>query len=127
LADKTSLSFEETLAYDHVEILPGSLVSLTLQREATALGSPIRFRIHVTTFDAACRIADSNIAIAVVPLEVASIYEKVLNIKAIPLIDSWATRNFVVCIRDYSKLSVPARSLFDHLTKLDKNSSTPAE
>ncbi|MBT2774763.1 LysR family transcriptional regulator [Halomonas sp. ISL-60] len=116
LADKPSLFFEDTLPYDHVEILPGSLVSLTLQREASALGSPIRFRIHVTTFDAACRIVDSNIAIAVVPLEVATLYETAMNIKAIPLNDSWATRTFVACVRDYAKLSVPARALFDHLT-----------
>lgn len=119
LAEKSSIRFEETLDYEQVEILPGSLVSLTLQREATSLGKPIRFCIHVTTFDAACRIADSNLAIAIVPLEVARIYEKAMNIKAIPLEDDWATRRFVACVRDYSQLSVPARLLFDHLTGVE--------
>lgn len=122
LSEKSSVNFEETLGYEQVEILPGSLVSLTLQREATALGKPIKFRVHVTTFDAACRIADSDLAIAIVPLEVARIYEKSVNIKAIPLSDEWAKRRFIACVRDYSQLSSPARLLFDHLTnKKDLN------
>lgn len=120
LANRESILFEESLDYQHVEILPGSLVSLTLQRQASAMGKPLRFRVHVTTFDAACRIVDSELAVAIVPLAVAKIYENAMNIRAIPLEDPWAARKFVVCIRDYDKLSVPARRLFDHLTKPDK-------
>lgn len=116
LSQHDHIHFKDTLDYDHVEILPGSIVSQTMQKKAAQLGKPIKLRVHVTTFDAACRIADSDLAIAIVPLEVARIYQKVMNIKVIELLDTWTTRKFVVCVRDYSRLSVPARLLFDHLT-----------
>lgn len=123
LAERHQLRFEETLAYDHVEILPGSLVSLTLQREATLLGRAIRFRVHVTTFDATFRIVDSGLAVAVVPMDAAGLYAKAMDIRAIPLVDEWATRRFVAFVRDLDALSAPARHLFDYLTESASSST----
>lgn len=119
IAGRDSILFEETLDYEYVEILPGSLVSLTIQREALALGRPIRYRLHVTTFEAACMIVGYNLAVSIIPLEVAKIFERALNIKAVPLADPWATRKFIACVKDYDKLISPARLLFDHITSSD--------
>lgn len=116
IAQYESIRFENTLDYQYVELLSGSLVSLTLQREAAVLGKQLRYRVHVTTFEAACRMVDSELGVCVIPLEVAKIFERALNIKAIPLEDSWAKRKFIICARSYDKLNYPARLLFDHLS-----------
>lgn len=116
LDKKDKVYFEDTLDYDHVDIIPGSIVNLTLQRQAAAVGKTLRSRVQVTTFDAACRIVAAGLAVAVVPLRVARLHEKLLDIHVTPLEDSWAKRQFVICARDYAQLSAPARLLFDHLS-----------
>lgn len=60
-----SISYAEMLDYSHVTLQGGSLVQGIQQRLAIALKSSIQ----VHTFDAACRIADANLAVAIVPRE----------------------------------------------------------
>jgi DNA-binding transcriptional LysR family regulator len=115
LARRRKVAFADTLDFEHVEILAGSIVRATQQRQAAAIGKTVRFRIQVTTFDAACRIVAAELAVAIVPLEVARPFEQALGLKAIPLSDAWARRRFVACVRDEAALSVPARLLVESL------------
>jgi DNA-binding transcriptional LysR family regulator len=115
LAARRTVSFEETLDFEHVEILAGSIVRATQHRHAAALGKSVRSRIQVTTFDAACRIVAAGLAVAIVPLEVMAPFEQALDLRAIPLSDPWARRRFIACVRDKAALSVPARMLLESL------------
>src|SRR5918912_1083730 len=115
LAERKKLRFEDTLDFQHVDILAGSVVHAVQQHHAAASGKSVRYRIQVSTFDAACRIVAANLAIAIVSLEVTGPFEQALGLKAIPLADSWARRKFVICVRDYEALIVSARLLVDSL------------
>jgi DNA-binding transcriptional LysR family regulator len=115
LASRERLKFEETLDYEHIEIQSGSMVQLTQRREAMAANKAIRYRIQVTTFEAAFRFVAANLAVAVIPVEAAQPVEQALGLKVIPLTDGWTQRNFVIFMRDYNSLSVPARLLVDSL------------
>jgi len=55
LARRKSVTFTATLAFDQIEIQPGSMVQITLRRAAAMAGQTIRHRIQVSTIDAACR------------------------------------------------------------------------
>ena len=116
LAASQGVSFEETLDFEHVDIQPGSIVQLMLQRHATAAGKTMRYRIQVATFDTACRIVAANLAIAIVPQEVAATFEHSLGLQAIPLTNAWAHRQFVICVKGYAALSNPVRLLVDTLS-----------
>ena len=59
-------------------------------------GKTMRYRIQVSTVDAACRIVAANLAIAVVPREGAAAFQKALGLKIVPLQDRWARRRFVI-------------------------------
>lgn len=115
LAARKSIAFAETFPYEHVAIQQGSIVQLLQQQHAAISGEEIRYRVLVTTFDAACRIVSANLALAIVPREAARPLVKAFGLKSIRLTDEWAYRRFVVCAKDRASLSVPARLLMDSL------------
>lgn len=115
LAGLKSLSFEQTLGYDHVGLQPSSAVHMMLQRAAAKAGRTVAYRVIVSNFDAAFRVVAANLGISVVPLEVAEAYTRIFDVKTIPLTEPWALRQFVVCFRDIDALQPAARRMVDYL------------
>jgi DNA-binding transcriptional LysR family regulator len=115
LARRKRVAFVETLAFDHIEILAGSIVQETLRRAAAVEGQAIRHRIQVTTFDSACRSVAAGLGIAIVPREASESQARALGLVNVPLADAWAERRFVVCFRAREALSAAARLLVDDL------------
>jgi DNA-binding transcriptional LysR family regulator len=115
LARRRSVAFEDTIDFEHVDIMAGSIIQSTLQRHAAAAGKVMRYRIQVSTVDAACRMVAANLAVAVVPREGAAAFQKSLGLKIVRLDNPWARRRFVICVRGDTGLSVPARLLVDSL------------
>jgi DNA-binding transcriptional LysR family regulator len=115
LARRRSVTFEDTIDHEQVDIMAGSIIQSTLQRHAAAVGKVMRYRIQVSTVDAACRIVAANLAIAIVPREGATALQTSLGLKLVRLDNPWAYRRFVVCVRSDTGLSVPARLLVDSL------------
>lgn len=116
LAARDSLSFAETLEFEHVGLQANSAVHTTLQRAAAQAGASLVYRAIVSNFDAAFRVVAANLGVSVIPLQVGSAYASLLHVKIIPLTDPWAIRNFVVCFRDEAALQPAARRMLDHLT-----------
>lgn len=118
LAGARSVRFEQTLDYEHVSLPVSSAVQVMLQRMAAALGRTLVHRVIVSNFEAALRVVHANLAISVVPLEVAQPYAAGHALCLIPLEESWAQRRFAICFRDEASLSAAARLLLAHLTIL---------
>jgi DNA-binding transcriptional LysR family regulator len=116
LAGRRSVSFEETVDYEHVDIVARSIMQSTQRSAAAAAGKQMRYRIQVSTVDAAYRIVAAQLAVAIVPREEASAIQQTLGLKVIPLSNRWARRQFVITVRD-TPLSVPAQLLVDSLRK----------
>jgi DNA-binding transcriptional LysR family regulator len=115
LAARRRLSFEDTLDFEHVEITGRSIVKATQQRHAAAVGKPVRYRIQVSTVDAACRFVAARLAVAIVPDEEAKGMRQALGLKVIPLSNPWARRRFVLAVRQPEGLNVPTRLLVESL------------
>ena len=115
LARRKRCAFVDTLAYDQIEILSGSIVQSTLRRSAAMAGKELRQRIQVTTFDAACRNVAAGLGIAIVPRESAEPYAQALGLRILLLTDAWARRRFVICMRSRESLSAAAGLLADFL------------
>lgn len=114
LAPLRSVSFENTLDYEHVDIIARSIMSMTQRSAAAAAGKQMRYRIQVSTVDAAYRIVAAQLALAIVPQEEASAIQQALGLQVIPLRNPWARRQFVISVRD-SALSRPAELLVQSL------------
>lgn len=115
LAARRTVSFQETIDFEHVDIVAGSIMQAVQQRHAASIGKSMRYRIQVSTVDAACRIVAANLAIAIVPHEGARIFQQPLGLRFVPLTDSWAHRKFVLCVRNANELSIPAKLLLNSL------------
>ncbi len=115
IASHKSLRFEQALGYEHVGLPALSAVQVMLRREAAILGRALVYRVLVSNFDAALRVVRANLAISVVPVEVAQPHAETFGLRVIPLTDPWARRRFAICYRDAQSLSPAARLLVDHL------------
>lgn len=122
LAKRRKIAFVDSLDFDQIEIQSGSIVQQTLRRAAAVADKELRYRIQVTTFDAACRNVAAGLGIAIVPGEVANAFEQSLSLKLVPLIDDWAVRRFVICMRSPAAVTTAARLLIDHLHQRAKGS-----
>jgi DNA-binding transcriptional LysR family regulator len=115
LAVHESLRFEQTLDYEHVSLPVQSAVQLMLQRAAALKGRAIIYRVVVSNFEAALRVVRANLAISVVPREVAEPYARTYGLRVLPLDEPWASRRFAICFRDEAALSAAAQLLVRHL------------
>lgn len=109
LARRKSVQFKETLDFDHLSAMPGSMMEIMLSRHAALAGKAIRTRIEVQSFEGVARLVAANMGIGILPREVLKPWFGVAPFKVIPLSDPWATRNFVVCFRNEPYVSVAAR------------------
>ncbi len=115
LADRTSLLFEETLDYPQIGFSMQTSMNTLMSHIAGRQGKTLTYRTHVSSFDAAYRLIEANLAIAALPREAVQRYAYLYNLKLIPLEDPWAKRNFVLCTHANESLSGAAQKLFDHL------------
>lgn len=115
LAQRESMLFEETLAFDQIGQPPESIMNIFLRRLASAAGKTLSNRIHVSTFEAACRLVRAQLGLSIIPAEALQPYHSALGLRMIPLADPWAHRQFVICMRDYNALPMPTRLFVDFL------------
>lgn len=69
----------------------------------------------MSNFDAALRVVRANLAISVIPQEVAQPFAASTGVRVIALADDWARRRFAICHRGEAGLSPAARLLVQHL------------
>ena len=115
LAGYRSVRFEQTLDHEHVSLPVTSAVQVMLKRAAAALGKTLVNRVIVSNFEAALRVVKANLAISVVPQEVAQPYATAHNLRVVALDEPWAQREFAICFRDEASLSPASRLLMAHL------------
>ena len=115
IAQRKEVHFADVLDYEHVSMPALSAVQILLTRAEAKYGHSLRNRVHVSNFDAALRVVQANLAISVVPREVAQSYAAYTDVRVIPLADSWAHRRFAISCVDERRLPVAARALLEHL------------
>lgn len=115
LAREKSVSFADTLEYDYIALHEGSAIHSFLNRAAEALHVPLKIRIQVSSFEAVCRMIEAQIGIGILPESAARRLSRNLAIRLVPLRDSWAARNLLICVRDLESLPTFAQHLLDLL------------
>jgi len=115
LSEFNVLPFVATLDYEQVSISSASAVQTMLKRQATLAGKHLVERVFVSNLNAVLRVVQANLAISVLPVEVAQAYANVQALRIVPLSDDWASRRFALCFRSEETLTPAARLLLDHL------------
>lgn len=115
LAHKPSVTLEETLDFEHVELSQNASLLTVFHRAAGDLSRELRVRLNVPSFDAALRVIDAGLAIGILPIEVVGRFRSLYNLRIIPLAEEWATQKFVICTRRGPSSSPAARRLLEYL------------
>lgn len=115
LAVKRQVAFSEVVEHDFVSLTPGTSLAHQLARESSTLGKSMRIRIHVRSFDAMCQMVAAGLGIAVLPEAAVRPHLRSMGLKRIDLTDAWRRRQLLLCAKDFSTLTRPARTLIEHL------------
>ena len=126
LAHRKRVRFVETLDYEQVVLPVNSAVNLLLGRAAAAAGRRLQHRVVVTSFDAALRAVLANLALSVVPREVAAPYRNSPDLCVVRLDEAWAKRRFAICYRGIDTLPNAARLLIEHLQRAAQTHGGPS-
>lgn len=111
------VAFADTLTYDHVGLQESSAIHAFLRHVCDQLHRPIKQRIQVGNFEAACRMIEAGVGIGILPESAARRHSHTTAIAIVPLTDSWAAREMLICVRTIEALPGFARELVDLLVE----------
>ena len=126
VAQLPAVRFADVLGYEFVSMPALSAVQVLLARAAAVEGKTLAHRVLVSNFDAALRVVRANLAISVVPREVAAPFAQTAPVRIVPLSDAWAQRRFAICYRDEQALSPAAQLLVQHLARASAHEAPEA-
>ena len=115
LAKRSEIAFADVLEQNFVGLDRSSAIQRFLSDKAARIGKPLRLRIQLRSFDAVCRMVESNVGIGIVPETTARRAAKTMAIATVALKDAWALRELTICVRDLTELPNYARQLVDYL------------
>src|SRR6202051_1179542 len=115
LARRSTIGFPEVLDHDFVGLDRASALQRFLADKAARIGRPLRLRVQLRSFDAVCRLVESNVGVGIVPETTARWAAKAMAIKTVDLTDPWALRDLTICVRDVEALPPYARQLVEHM------------
>ena len=115
LAKRNEVAFADVLDQNFVGLDRSSAIQRFLSDKAARIGKPLRLRIQLRSFDAVCRMVESNVGVGIVPETTARRAAKTMTIAAVTLTDAWALRELTICVRDLDELPNYARQLVEFL------------
>jgi DNA-binding transcriptional LysR family regulator len=115
LARRGEIAFADVLDQNFVGLDRSSAIQRFLSDKAARIGKPLRLRIQLRSFDAVCRMVESNVGVGIVPETTARRAAKTMAIASVALRDPWALRELTICVRDLDELPNYARQLVEFL------------
>lgn len=117
LAAMQVVAFQDTLDYDHIGLHDSSAIHAFLRQVCDQLHRPLKLRIQVGNFEAACRMIEATVGVSILPESAARRHAQTMAIAIVPLSDAWAIRAMQICVRDLEALPGFARELVDLLVE----------
>ncbi|HEY9278900.1 MAG TPA: LysR family transcriptional regulator [Eoetvoesiella sp.] len=115
LATRSGLYLEEALEYDLLGYFPRHSLDQFLAHVGSALSRPPNVKLQVSNFETRCQMIREGLGIGVVPERIAQNYLQQMGLSLLHLNDSWAERQFFICINDKTSKNVAATALLHTL------------
>jgi DNA-binding transcriptional LysR family regulator len=115
LSHRGSLRIADMVPYQLIGSKQGSSLDDLVQHAMAQLDQPPKLRIRVTGFEAACRMVEANLGLALVPRWCADQYALEMNVVPLTLDEPWAERSLNLCFAANSRRSPLIDVLVEHL------------
>jgi DNA-binding transcriptional LysR family regulator len=115
LAGAGAVAFADTLDLDHVGLHEASAIHAFLRQACDKLHRVLPTRIEVGNFEAACRMVEAGVGVAILPGSAAWRHAQAMAIDTVALSDDWSLREMQICMRSLQALPAFARDLVDLL------------
>ncbi|MES3000869.1 MAG: LysR family transcriptional regulator [Pseudomonadota bacterium] len=125
LSRRRSVKLADTLDHDFVSLSKNTSLAKRLQLETAELGRTLKVRIHVRSFDGICQMVSAGMGIAILPKEAVRPFLNAMNLRQIPLDESWAVRSLLIGVRASGAVPRHVRMVIDHLCNAP-GTQTPA-
>ncbi len=116
LHSQPSLRFGQILDHDFVGLSVNSALGIYLEEQALHMGKRLRIRVRAEGFDAAIRMVSHGAGLSIVPQAAVARWQGAGHFKSIPLNDSWADRQLLLCAPDFAALPGYAQVLLESLS-----------
>lgn len=116
VASGQPLTAATLLEHDLIGLTEGASISIMLSSLARRLEMPLKMRIRVGSFDSMAAMITCGIGIGLMPEAVARQIIPSPDFAHLPLTDSAASRQFVLCYQPQSKLAMAADSILTLLS-----------
>jgi DNA-binding transcriptional LysR family regulator len=111
-----SVDIADLLGYDFVGFDNNAAITRRLEAFASSLGTPLRLRVIVQSYEAACRMVEAGYGVSVIPISAAITYVRSLPLRLVRLTNDWAVRQMYVCAQQ-GTLPSARRSVFEYLSQ----------
>lgn len=115
LASCERISFADIRDSNHVSLKTGSSLQILVAGAAERNGFELNTRIEVRTFEAAVRMVEHGIGVAVLPINVIRLHAEAHKVRIVALADDWAMRGLFLYIKGPEMLTAPAKLMLEHL------------
>lgn len=125
-ARRQQLSFTELLDEDMVALESDTAIHRLLLARAAELGRSLNIRVQVRSFEVMSLMIGQNLGIGILPERAIEPLAAAMGIRLVNLAESWARREYSICMLSLDDLENPSRRLVDFLTRRTDNQTEAA-
>jgi DNA-binding transcriptional LysR family regulator len=117
LAGRRTISLAELPDSDFVGLGEDSALQQLVTRQMKRSGRRISYRVRVRSLETVCAVVGQGIGVGIVPAALAERARRSAGIRGVRLLDSWAQRSLLVCMRKREELPAHAEKLLAYLLR----------
>ena len=99
LARRPQMRFVDVLDDDLIALESSSAMMRLLTEQAVIAERTLHLRAEVRSFEAVCRMVQAGLGLGLLPYQAASVLGKGLGLSVRPLIEDWAERRMILCVK----------------------------
>lgn len=115
LASVPEMKFADVLDDDLVALESGASMMRLLTEQAVIEERTLQLRVQVRSFEAVCRMVEAGLGLGILPYEGVSLMGQALGLVVRPLVEPWAQRNMLVCVKKERTANHTVARLVEHL------------
>ena len=115
LASVPVMKFTDVLDDDLVALESSASMMRLLTEQAVIAERTLQLRVQVRSFEVVCRMVEAGLGLGILPFESASIMGRALGLVVRPLMEPWAERTMLVCVKSERASNPSVAKLVEHL------------